>query len=281
LAALSVLSMSRGAWGQVAEADAVKGEVNINPPAVVHATVTLSNLQGGANIASAPVSADGSFELRHVPYGQYRLTVSGSDDRPLHQELISIHERQQPIEIRLTITGQPKPASGTVSAQELLHPPSKQARKAVTAAQKLSDSGEHEKAAGQLQKAVELSPDYPDAWINLGAEHIYLKRYEQALGELAQASEISRPTPMILCDMAFAQYSLQRFAEGTRSVREALKLDPSSAPAHYLLGSFLALDRNTRAEGIQHLEIAARSMPAARAALERVRRESAQVVPHP
>jgi tetratricopeptide (TPR) repeat protein len=280
LAALSALLMSRGTWGQNAEAELVKGELRVSAPPTFRGEVTLNSLQSGPNLAPAAVGADGRFEFRHVPYGQYRLTVLDAG-KPVHEELIAVHDQQTPVVIEVTVSDAPKPASGSVSARELLHPPSKGALKAFTAAKKLSQAGEHEKAAELFEKATQLSPDYAEAWIDRGAEHIYLKRYRQAIEELAHASEISRPTAMILSDMAYAQYALHRYAEGTQSIREALRLDPSSIPAHYLLGSFLAQDRETRAEGIQHLERAAAAMPAARAALDRARRESVEPVTRP
>ena len=280
LAAVAVLCICGSAWGQNAEAESVKGELHVSGRTAFRGEVTLSGLRGGTNIAPAAVGADGRFEFRRVPYGQYRLTVLDAG-KPIHEELIAVHDRQTPLAIEAAVGDDPKPTSGTVSARELLHPPTKGALQAFAAAQKLSEEGEHEKAAGQLEKATQLSPDYVEAWVNLGVEHIYLKRYQQALGELAHASEISRPTAMIWSDVAYAQYALHRYAEGTRAVREALRLDPSSIPAHYLLGSFLAQDRQTRAEGIQHLEVAAAAMPAARAELDRARRESVQPVTHP
>jgi tetratricopeptide (TPR) repeat protein len=279
LAALSALLMCRGTWGQNAEAELVKGELSVSAPATFRGEVTLSGLRGGPDIALAAVGADGRFEFRHVPYGQYRLMVLDAG-KPVHEEMIAVRAQQPPIEIELTEPEDPKPAAGGVSARELLHPPAKKALKAFVAAQKLSQAGEHEQAAGQLEKATQLSPDYAEAWIDLGAEHIYLKRYQQALEELAKASEISRPTAAILSEMALAQYALHRCAEGTRSVREALRLDPSWIPAHYLLGWFLAQDRQTRAEGIQHLEMAAAAMPAAQTELDRARRETVQAVAH-
>lgn len=279
VAALAVLSIGRGTWGQMSEADAVRGELSINPPAAVRAELTLSDLHG-QKVATAPAGADGSFEFRRVPYGQYRLTVSDGDERPIHEEFITIHEQQPPIEIHVALPDKPRPGSGSVSAQELMHPPSKKAVKAVEAAQRLAEAGDHESAVEQLQKAVRLSPGYADAWTNLGAEHINLKQYEQAVRELTRASEI-RPSTIILCDMAYAQFALHRYAEGTQSAREAVRLDPASAPAHYLLGTFLERDRRTLGEAIAHLEIAARSMPSARAELDRARRVSAQAVTHP
>jgi tetratricopeptide (TPR) repeat protein len=280
LAALSALLISRGTWGQNAEAESVKGEVHVSGSTTFRGEVTLGGLRGGPNIAPATVGADGRFEFRHLPYGQYRLTVLDAG-KPVHEEVIAVRAQQPPIEIEVAAPEDPKPASGSVSARELLHPPAKKALKAFAAAQKLSAAGEHEQAAEQLAKATQLSPDYAEAWIDLGSEHIYLKRYRQALEELAKASEISRPTAAILSDMAFAQYALYRYAEGTRSVREALRLDPSWIPAHYLLGWFLAQDRQTRAEGIQHLERAAAAMPAAQAELDRALRDSVQPLTNP
>jgi tetratricopeptide (TPR) repeat protein len=276
-AATAMFCLSRSATGQISEADSVKGEVHLNSPAILRGEVTLRDLHGTRFVVTTAVGGDGRFEFRNLPYGDYRLTVLDAARQPIHEELISVHQQQQPIDVEVTLREKPQQAAGTVSANDLLHPPTKKAFKAFLAGQKFAEAGTHDKAADQFEKATQLSPDYAAAWIDLAAEHIFLKRYEQALGELAHASEISQPTALILSNMAFAQYSLHRYAEGTRSAREALLLDPSCAQAHYLLGSFLLLDRRTRAEGLQHLEAAARTMPTARAELDRARHESAQV----
>ena len=278
--AVSALCLNSGAWGEGSEA-LVKGELHVNSPGLVRTQVTLSDLRGSLSVATASVSADGRFEFRNVPYGEYRLTVLNSDEQPIHEEFVSVHDQLQPIAVEVSRPEQPRPAAGTVTAQELLHPPTRKAFQAFVAAQKFSEAGAHEKAAEQLAKAIQLSPDYAAAWINLAAQHIFLKRYEEALQELTHANEIARPTALVLSNMAFAQYGLHRYDDGVRSAREALRLDPTCAQAHYLLGSFLALDRRTRAEGIAHLEAAARTMPSARPELERARRESVQVVTHP
>jgi tetratricopeptide (TPR) repeat protein len=278
---VALLCLNGSAWAQVSEADSVKGELHVDSPRFVRTELTLSELHGGRSVAEVAVGADGRFEFRHVPYGEYRLTVFDGANQPIHEELISVHDQTQPIQVQVTLPVIERPASGTVSVRELVHPPTKKAFNAVVAAQKFAEAGAHDKAAEQLEKAIQLSPDYATAWINLAAQHIFLKRYEEGLHELEHAGEISKPTAMMLCDMAYAQYALHRYDEGVRSAREALRLDPSHAQAHYLLGSYLALDRRSWAEGIQHLEVAARSMPAARTELEHARHESAQVVTHP
>jgi tetratricopeptide (TPR) repeat protein len=162
-------------------------------------------------------------------------------------------------------------SAATVSAEELRHPPTRKALEEFQAARRLSDRGEHDKAAEQLEKAVELSPSYSDAWVNLAAQHLFLQKFDVALRELLRATEIARPTALLLGNEAYAYYGLGKYGEGTRAAREALRLDSSYAPAHYLLGEYLVHNRATFAEGIQHLETAASTMPSAQEELERVR----------
>jgi tetratricopeptide (TPR) repeat protein len=110
---------------------------------------------------------------------------------------------------------------------------------------------------------------------------MFLKHFEQALEELTHANQLSKPSAIILSNMAFAQISLQRYNEGLASARAALRVDSSCAQAHYLAGLLLVHDRRTLAEGIQHLETASRTMPVAQAELDRLRRESALTVTRP
>ena len=235
----------------------------------------------GPKVAEAPFGSDGRFEFRQLPYREYRLTVLDANQKPIHEELIAVHDPRHAIKMDARVAAAEPAAASTVSRQELLHPATKKAFKAFLAAQRFSEAGEHEKAADQLEKAIQVSPDYSNAWINLAAQPIFLKRLEQALHELTHASQSCRPPALLLRNMAFAQFALHRFAEGTLSAREALRLAPSCAQARHLLGSLLAQDRRTRTEGIQHLEVAARIRPAGRTELERVQRDSAQLVTHP
>jgi cytochrome c-type biogenesis protein CcmH/NrfG len=86
---------------------------------------------------------------------------------------------------------------------------------------------------------------------------------------------------MLLVDMAWVQCRLHLTGDAIRSARQALQIDPASARAQYLLGSLLAANRSTLAEGVRHLEQAARTMPTAQTALQRAQREMAQTAAHP
>jgi tetratricopeptide (TPR) repeat protein len=76
--------------------------------------------------------------------------------------------------IRLRGDDAARPISGTISVRELQHPPSRKAYNAIVQAQKFSEAGDFAKAAGWLEKAIALSPDFADGHTNLGAQYIRL-----------------------------------------------------------------------------------------------------------
>ena len=117
--AVSALCLNCGAWGEGSDA-LLKGELHVNSSGIFRTQVILSDLRGSLSVATASVSADGRFEFRNVPYGEYRLTVLDSDEHAIHEEFISVHDQLQPIAVEVTPQEAPRPAAGTVSAQELL-----------------------------------------------------------------------------------------------------------------------------------------------------------------
>jgi cytochrome c-type biogenesis protein CcmH/NrfG len=62
-----------------------------------------------------------------------------------------------------------------------------------------------------------------------------------------------------------------RLDKAEASINRALRLAPGSASAHMLLGRLLWNRAETRADGLKHLEYAARFMPAAKAMLKALR----------
>jgi tetratricopeptide (TPR) repeat protein len=106
----------------------------------------------------------------------------------------------------------------------------------------------------------------------LGAVPIRLGLYEQALNEINQAMNIAGPNARYLSNMALADYKLGRYADSIDAARMALRLDSNYNPAHYVLGVTLARDRRTMPESVPHLELAARTIPSAKAVLAMVQK---------
>ncbi len=233
-------------------------------------SLELNELHGRQKVASADLMSDGSFTMRHVPYGDYQLMVTGPGGEMAHQEFITVSQMTQAITVHVTASAQQRPPGGPISMAQLQHPPSRKAFQAVLAAQKLSRAGNYEKAAVELEKAVQLSPYYADAYINLAADHIHLSRYAEAEEECQRALEVGSPTPLLLTNLALAQFGLKQLTDAAGSARRALRLEPGYPRAHFILGLVLSSDTRTIQEGLQHLQKAGETIPSAQVEFEKV-----------
>jgi tetratricopeptide (TPR) repeat protein len=120
-------------------------------------------------------------------------------------------------------------------------------------------------AIRHFQNAIELDPKMARAYDNLGLCYYYqnqnelaVKNYEKAI-ELGRGSE--RPSPWPYLNLAVTQQFLNRLDEAERNLREALRLDPAFAKAHFQLGNVLE-DRQQPEEALKELREAARIDPA-------------------
>ena len=75
---------------------------------------------------------------------------------------------------------------------------------------------------------------------------------------------------MTLCNIAYAQSLLGSQAEARQSAEEALRLKPDDAHAHYVLGLILYVSHASDREAARHLQLAAPTIPSARAALAKI-----------
>jgi tetratricopeptide (TPR) repeat protein len=213
------------------------------------------------------VRPDGSFAFRNVPYGDYEVRVTNSGGEIVQRQFSVVNGTTAPVELRLPNQEVQRPPSGPVSLTQLKHPPARKAFSAFVAAQRFSEAGQYAKAAGELEKAIRISPEYAEAYTNLAAQHVRMGRYQDAVDDAKRAMELTRPNAVDLSNMAFALHRLRRYPEALESARAAVRLEPGNDKAHYLLGALLVRDWRTLREGIAHLERAVESLPAAQASL--------------
>jgi len=220
---------------------------------------------------TAELGFDGAFEFERVPPGDYTIVVKDSRGESVHQEFVSAKPDQR-ASIRLPKREVPQHPEGPVSVAELRHPPAKKAIKAAMAGQKLAQAGQFDRAALEFRKAIDISPDYAFAISGLAASHLHTGNFREAASEAKRAIELSQPNPVDLGNLALAQHRLGQIAESTATARQWLALAPDNPKAHWILGLLLARDRRTLAEAAQHLERAAKELPAARENWEAARR---------
>ena len=271
-ALLGLVCLTIPARAQDPEIAVLRGEVRGEPQLLLRGyQVALFDLLHHHDALKTGVHSDGSFEFRQVPSGEYMAKILTLQGGLVHQEIVTVRPPAGPLFLPLPPSKKSRTGPATISLRQLQHPPAPRAIQAFTSARKFSDSGNFDRAAGELEKAIRISPEYADAYLNLAALHLRTGRYEQAIGELRQALEIGGPRPVALCNLSYAQAKLERSSDAIESARQALKLDAGYAPAHLMLGSVLAADPRTLPEAIAHLERAAESIPSASALQSRDR----------
>lgn len=238
--------------------------------------------QSRRKVAEAMLRGDDQFEFRGVPSGQYWLVVADGNGNMLSQTPISVTPGVGNMILEVATPKPERPPSGGVSVSELRKPASREAVRAVVAAQKQSAAGHDDKAVELLEKAIRISPDYVGAYTNLTAAYVRLGKIGQAIATAQRAVDLGssqasgKPNAADLSNLAYAQYLGKRFAEAVANSRRALELAPESAKAHLVLGGALAAGGGDLQEAARHLEFAARTLPSAQPALEAVRQRLAR-----
>lgn len=258
------------AGAQAPQTSNVTGRVIAGGPPALYGYVVQLERQGPREgpPPEGDVSIDGDFTVRNVPYGQYLLKVTAYGGDLISQQFVTVHEQDTIFEVRLP--ARPAlPTGGTVSLRQLANPPAKKAVSAAAAAQRFAEKGRIADAAGELRKAIRISPDYAVAHSNLGVDYIRLGRFDEGRAEIQRAIGIAGPNAHDYANLAFAFAGLQQLDEALASARKALAIDGRCAAAHYLIGTVLAATPATRAEGIAHLREAAATIPSAQTALQK------------
>lgn len=274
VAITAVLCAARPAKPQMnngQETAVLKGEIESAGPIAGVYTVQLYDLSRHATLSTSDVRPDGEFEFRQTPYGSYLVTVTNARGEPVYQSTLTVGGLAPPMVIRLPKEEISRPGSGTISVKQLEHPPARKAFDALRAAQKFSAAGDSVKAVESIEKAIAISPDYADAWVNLAAQHIRLGYYAQAVDETRHAIELAGPSPLTLSNLAYALALLGRDAEARESAEQALRIKPDDAHAHYILGMILVASHADDSEAVRHLQLAAPTIAAARATLAKIR----------
>jgi predicted Zn-dependent protease len=110
------------------------------------------------------------------------------------------------------------------------------------------ESGEKE-----LQRALELNPNYPRAHQVYGEVLTWLGEFDAAAEELRQALELDPLSAVLHQVDAQTCYYARRFEEAIQRCRKSLEIEPGHPFAHYFLG--LALEQLGRFEkAVEHLQ---------------------------
>jgi Tfp pilus assembly protein PilF len=188
----------------------------------------------------APVAYDGTFEIRDVASGQYSLRLLTLRGDTVAEQFLDVRQFVGQISIRIPSRHSERPGSGTVSVRELQRPIPDKAFRAFVSAQHFVETGRDRDAVRQLERALQVYPEYSDARCNLGVEYVKLGRPEEALEQFEKAA-VSAPTSgKVFANLAYSLCLLGRMRDAEQAARHAVEVDKSYGRGHYMLGNILA-----------------------------------------
>jgi thioredoxin-like negative regulator of GroEL len=160
------------------------------------------------------------------------------------------------------------PAAETVPVSDLVVPP--KAAKEFERSMKAFQSGDFQSAAGHLEKAIHIDPEFVQAHNNLGATYLNLREYDSAAIQFQKTIELAPKLQEPYHNLGMALMLLRRFPEAEVAVRHALDIAPQRLSARYTLGRILAMEGSTTPEAVEMLSQVATERPEARLPLAQV-----------
>ena len=83
-----------------------------------------------------------------------------------------------------------------------------------------------------FRRSLQIKPDNPDAFYNLGNAFAKLGDWDEAIGHYRRALQMAPDQADILNNLGFALAARKQFADAIACFETALKLDPDSASTH-------------------------------------------------
>jgi tetratricopeptide (TPR) repeat protein len=94
----------------------------------------------------------------------------------------------------------------------------------------------------EIEKALQISPNYFDALIRLGAENVQRKEYQKSLPYLIKAIEVNQRSFSAFYNLAYACYKLNHKNEMLDAAKAAVAIKPSSTEGQLLYGVTLRVN---------------------------------------
>jgi len=200
-----------------------------------------------------------------VPYLQRALRNRPDDAELRHQLAAAYLQSGQPDDVLLTI-GEPRTSDDhylCASAYYLSHRFPEADRESEEALDLAPDSpqilvlrtrllqraGDQDAALKTAQKAIALAPNWDQPYYLAGVSSYFLRLYEEAVKNLAQAVELNRKSARALFVQYIALVNIGKLDDAETSLRRAIALQPKNSRLYCHLGILLEReDRNAEAE---------------------------------
>ena len=119
----------------------------------------------------------------------------------------------------------------------------------------LDDLGKRKESFEILLKIVEINPDFPPGWVNLGYQASLRENYDDALMYLNKADSLSPNQPFALNNRGYAKYKLKDYKGALKDINRSLEIDPSNSYA-YRNKALIYIDKKELDTACENLHLA-------------------------
>jgi tetratricopeptide (TPR) repeat protein len=241
----------------------VQGEISSSSVLPGMLTVELSGTGGGIG-ETAMVNPDGTFEFRSATPGMRQLRLTAAGGAVIYQEFVSITGPSQRLSVRLPDLPKASRAAGdTVSLQQLQHKVPPAARKAFDKGVLAAHKGKEAEAETFFRKAVEVDPEFADAFNELGAAEVSLGKLPEAAGNFQKAVDLAPEHRLALPNLSIVLAKMKHFQEAGKVARRALKVMPANPTLRFILAASLIEGHGDAGEALANLRQADAEIPKA------------------
>ena len=143
----------------------------------------------------------------------------------------------------------PPEGPGSVMSVKSANVPPAAIKEYEAGAQTLSSGKDLGSAIKSFKKAIEIAPNFTEAYTLMGMAYLGQKKFDDAEKNFVKAAEIDSTSAPAFIGLGEAQNSLGKFGDAQQTLAKAVTLAPDSAEAHYELAKSLwGLNRWSEAE---------------------------------
>jgi len=189
----------------------------------------------------------GAFSFRRLQGGRYIVVVDAGSEFEIHSEAVDIIAPASrrgdpgvtvPIYITLRIKASVSPGvPGTVDAKAGALPEA--AKELYKQATESAKAGDAKKAIEELNKALEIYPNFMAALNQLGVQYMELKEWTKAVEALRKAIAIAPDAFHPRLNYGIVLTQLKKYKDAVVELNIAVQKDKTSSPANFYLGRAL------------------------------------------
>jgi Tfp pilus assembly protein PilF len=232
-------------------------------------------------IASGPVGQNGVVQLYAPREGVFIFTVRTMQGDILHQEPVQVGKYNSAVSIHIDGGGNgeapERPVSGTISVARLQHKPVKQAKKEYIKAEDKLRAGDLRASLEHLKNAVQIDPNYMEAYNNLGSRYMMLGDLPSAQTAFQRALALDPDAHPVQVNLSIVLLAMGDAKGAEVASRRAVRLNPSDMKAKYMLGLSLYQQHAFTEETVDLLSKAREKFPSATMALAVIHANSGEL----